>query len=221
MGIMATSFSDELRQEVEPIWKKIFAHPFIQEIQAGTLPLEKFRYYVIQDYHYLEGFGRTVSIALSKGSDTETLRKLARRVNTPIERPLHAKMFGMLKIEQQEVDRVGPSPTNLAYINHMVTSAATGGVGEAAAALLPCPWSYHVLGSRLTLPGHPVYDAWVESYHSGILEASTAAWRDLVDTFAEEAGPTVRETMRKAFLASSRYEHQFWTMAYNMESWPA
>ena len=218
---MSLPFSEELRRDFDFVWGKIFSHPFIQEIQAGTLPLEKFRYYVMQDYHYLEGFGRTVSIALSKGPDTETLRKLARRVNTPIERPLHAKMFELLEIGQAEVDRVAPSPTNLAYVNHMITTAATGGVGEAAAALLPCPWSYHELGSRLSLPGHPVYDAWVESYHSGILEESTAAWRDLVDTFGDEAGPTVREAMRKAFLVSSRYEYLFWTMAYNMEAWPA
>lgn len=217
---MARSFSEALRRDFGPVWEGIFAHPFIQEIQSGTLPLEKFRYYVMQDYHYLEGFGRTVSIALSKGPDTDTLRKLARRVNTPIERPLHAKMFELLEIGRDEVDRVGPAPTNLAYVNHMITSAVTGGVGEAAAALLPCPWSYHELGSRLSPPGHPVYDAWVESYHSGILEESTAAWRDLVDTFAEEAGPAVREAMRQAFLRSSRYEYLFWTMAYEMEAWP-
>ena len=218
---MPLPFSEELRRDLDSVWERIFTHPFLKEVQAGTLPLEKFRYYVIQDYHYLEGFGRTVSIALSKGPDTETLRKLVRRVTTPIERPLHARMFELLEIEQEEVDRVGPSPTNLAYVNHMITTAASGGVGEAAAALLPCPWSYHELGNRLSLPDHPVYNAWVEAYHSGILEESTAAWRDLVDTFAEEGGPTVRESMRRAFLTSSRYEYLFWTMAYNMETWPS
>ncbi|MCH8826101.1 MAG: thiaminase II [Chloroflexi bacterium] len=218
---MPLPFSEELRRDLDSVWERIFSHPFLKEVQAGTLPLEKFRYYVIQDYHYLEGFGRTVSIALSKGPDTETLRKLVRRVTTPIERPLHARMFELLEIEQEEVDRVGPSPTNLAYVNHMITTAASGGVGEAAAALLPCPWSYHELGNRLSLPDHPVYNAWVEAYHSGILEESTAAWRDLVDTFAEEGGPTVRESMRQAFLTSSRYEYLFWTMAYNMETWPS
>ena len=218
---MDLPFSEELRRDLDSVWERIFSHPFLKEVQAGSLPLEKFRYYVIQDYHYLEGFGRSVSIALSKGPDTETLRKLARRVTTPIERPLHARMFELLEIEQEEVDRVGPSPTNLAYVNHMITTAASGGVGEAAAALLPCPWSYHELGNRLSLPDHPVYNAWVEAYHSGILEESTAAWRDLVDTFAEEGGPTVRESMRQAFLTSSRYEYLFWAMAYNMETWPS
>ncbi|MCI0790742.1 MAG: thiaminase II, partial [Chloroflexi bacterium] len=94
---MALPFSEELRRDLDSVWERIFSHPFLKEVQAGSLPLEKFRYYVIQDYHYLEGFGRSVSIALSKGPDTETLRKLVRRVTTPIERPLHARMFELLE----------------------------------------------------------------------------------------------------------------------------
>ena len=43
-------FSEQLRQEAEPIWKAIFAHPFLKEIKDGTLPLETFQYYLGQDY---------------------------------------------------------------------------------------------------------------------------------------------------------------------------
>ena len=167
------SFSEALKREAAQVWERIFSHPFIDDIQAGILPLEKFRYYVIQDFHYLEGFGRVVAIALSKAPDSKTMRRLARRVNTPIERPLHAKMFELLEITEEEAERVGPSPTNRAYVNHMITTASAGGVGEAAAALLPCPWTYHELGSRLSLPNHPIYDEWVGAYHSGLLEEST------------------------------------------------
>ena len=217
---MIDTFSEALRKQAQPIWDRIFAHPFLREVQAGTLPIEKFRYYVVQDYHYLEGFGRAVSVALSKAPDTETLRLLARRVITPIERPLHAKMFELLDIDEAAAARLGPSPTTRAYVNHMLTTASTGGVGETAAALLPCPWTYHELGSRLSPTEHPVYDHWVEAYSSGLLEESTAAWRDLVDRFGDAAGEAVREAMRRAFMTSSRYEHLFWTMAYNQERWP-
>ena len=34
------SFSDQLRAEAEPIWRAIFAHPFLRQIKDGTLPLE-------------------------------------------------------------------------------------------------------------------------------------------------------------------------------------
>jgi len=217
---MNKGFSEELRQETLPIWESIFAHPFLKEIEAATLPLEKFRYYVEQDYHYLAGFGQVVATALSKAPDTHTLRRLTRRITTPVERPLHGKMFELLEMSEDEVESVSLSPTNSAYVNHMQVAASTGGVGEAAAALLPCPWTYHEIGIRIAIPEHPVYSYWAEPYREGLLEESTAAWRELVDEFAANGGPAVREAMRSAFITSSRYEYMFWSMAYKMEEWP-
>jgi len=42
-----------------------------------------------------------------------------------------------------------PAPTNRAYINHLRSTATRGSVGDAAAALLPCPGTYHEIGQRL------------------------------------------------------------------------
>ena len=217
---MAESFSESLRQEALPIWESIFAHPFLEEIEAAELPLEKFRYYVEQDYHYLAGFGQVVATALSKAPDTRTLRRLTRRITTPVERPLHGRMFELLETSEDAAETVPLSPTNMAYINHMQTAASMGGVGEAAAALLPCPWTYHEIGERIAVPEHPIYSYWAQPYRDGLLEESTAAWRELVDEYAANGGPATREAMRSAFITSSRYEFMFWTMAYNMESWP-
>ena len=217
---MAESFSESLRQEALPIWESIFAHPFLEEIEAAELPLEKFRYYVEQDYHYLAGFGQVVATALSKAPDTRTLRRLTRRITTPVERPLHGRMFELLETSEDAVETVPLSPTNMAYINHMQTAASMGGVSEAAAALLPCPWTYHEIGERIAVPEHPVYSYWAQPYRDGLLKESTAAWRELVDEYAANGGPATREAMRSAFITSSRYEFMFWTMAYNMESWP-
>ena len=217
---MSESFSEVLRQEALPIWESIFAHPFLQEIEAATLPIAKFRYYVEQDYHYLAGFGQVVATALSKAPDTRTLQRLTRRITTPVERPLHGKMFELLEMSEDEVESVPLSPTNMAYVNHMQTAASSGGVGDAAAALLPCPWTYHEIGSKISVPEHPIYSYWAAPYREGLLEESTAAWRELVDEFAVSGGPAVREVMRSAFITSSRYEFMFWSMAYKMEQWP-
>ena len=216
---MVENFSETLRQEAMPIWERIFAHPFLAEIQAATLPLEKFRYYVEQDYHYLAGFGQVVATALSKAPDTQTLRRLTRRITVPVERPLHGKMFDLLNMTEDDAESVSLSPTNVAYVNHMRTVASMGSVGEAAAALLPCPWTYHEIGAKLAVPEHPIYRYWAEPYREGLLEESTAAWRTLVDECAA-GGNSLREAMRSAFTTSSRYEFMFWSMAYKMEEWP-
>ncbi|MDE2842805.1 MAG: hypothetical protein OXN21_05420 [Chloroflexota bacterium] len=87
------SFSEQLKAEAQPIWRAIFQHPFLREIKDGTLPLEKFQYYLTQDYQYLEGFGRTVVMAMAKAPNSRTLEELSRRVMTPIERPLHTNCW--------------------------------------------------------------------------------------------------------------------------------
>ena len=217
---MPQSFSAQLRTEVAPIWDKIYSNPFLKELQAGSLPVEKFRYYLAQDYLYLEGFGRAVALALAKAPDSRRLELLLRRVITPVERNLHQKLMPLVELSPEEAERIGPSPTNLAYINHMVRTAALGGLGQTAAALLPCPWTYHEIGELLRPVDHPVYSAWISSYAEGLLEESTRAWRAFLDEEAGLVDDRSRQAMRDVFLTSSRYEYMFWQMAYQQEGWP-
>ena len=213
-------FSEQLRQEAEPIWARIFNHPFLREIKDGTLPLEKFQYYLGQDYLYLEGFGRTVAMTLAKSPDADLMEELSHRVMTPIERPLHHKLLGEAGLSMDDVRRGTRSPTNIAYVNHMLTTASMHGLGPAAASLLPCPWTYHLLKEELGPSEHPLYSQWTAFYVAGLLQNSVDAWCGFVDRMAESAGPQELEAMRRAFLTSSRYEFMFWEMAYNMERWP-
>ncbi len=214
------SFSQMLRAETDNLWEKVFDNPFLRELQQGTLPLEKFRYYLAQDYLYLEGFGRAVALALAKAPDSRNMDLLSRRVFTPVERPLHQKLMSLVGLTVEDVERIGHSPTNLAYVNHMIKTSALGGLGQTAAALLPCPWSYHEIGSRLKPVEHPIYGQWATPYLEGMLEQSTSAWRGFLDQEASEAGPRERAAMRNAFITSSRYEYLFWDMAYKQEAWP-
>ena len=214
------SFSERLQAEAQPIWTRIFAQPFLREIKDGTLPPEKFRYYLTQDYLYLEGFARTVAMALAKAPDSQTLEELSHRVLTPIERPLHHKLLIGAGLTLEDIKQSGPSPTNTAYVNHMLKTASLHGLGPTAAALLPCPWTYHELKNALGQSEHPLYSQWTEFYVAGLLQDSVEAWRGFVDATAREAGPTELGAMRDAFLTSSRYEYMFWDMAYRMEQWP-
>ena len=214
------SFSEQLRAEAEPMWKQIFAQPFLREIKDGTLPLEKFQYYLGQDYLYLEGFARTVCMALAKAPDSQTLEELAHRVMTPVERPLHHKLVAEAGLTMEDVKKVKRSPTNTGYVNHMITTASLYGLGPTAAALLPCPWSYHELKDALGQSEHPLYGQWTHFYVAGFLQNSVDAWRGFVDQAAREASSQELDAMRDAFMISSRYEYMFWDMAYNMEEWP-
>ena len=88
------------------------------------MPLEKFRYYLIQDYKYLSAFARVVAITLAKAPNSSALESIARRLSTPIERPLHRKLMPMLGITEADLRQTPISPTNLAYCNHMIALPA-------------------------------------------------------------------------------------------------
>lgn len=41
------------REDVKPVWHAHVHHDFVKRIGDGTLPIEKFRKYLVQDYLFL------------------------------------------------------------------------------------------------------------------------------------------------------------------------
>jgi len=198
-------FSEELRKENKQIWDAILGHPFVLELGAGTLPLEKFTFYVKQDYLYLIDFARCIGLAASKAEDVDDMRSWAEMMGGCLryETEMLESVSRALGVPPGEISRTPKAPTNEAYTNHILKVAYEGSMGENVAALLPCMWTYMDVGGVLA-----EYIELVEVY------------RSLVDRSVEEAGKTVKDRMRRHFRLSMRYEYMFWEMGYGMEEWP-
>ena len=56
------------------IWQSYNEHPFVLGIQNGTLDAEKFRYYIVQDYLYLEDYAKCFAIGVAKAKSLETAK---------------------------------------------------------------------------------------------------------------------------------------------------
>jgi len=223
---MADSFSEMLREEAGHIWERIFEHPFLIEMKEGKLPLEKFRFYVKQDYAYLMDFARCLGLAAAKAGDRETMRALASllEASLTVEVELLEELAEKIGIPKDDLRASDPAPTNTAYINHLLLVSYSGTVGEIMAAMLPCMWTYQIIGERLegasAVVEHPVYSAWCETYRSKEYIELVDWYRSLTDRYAGESGSSVRERMRTHFMLSSRYEYMFWDMAYEKQEWP-
>lgn len=50
--------SERLFGEVKEIWDSYNTHPFVKGIADGSLPVEKFRFYMIQDHLYLMEYAK-------------------------------------------------------------------------------------------------------------------------------------------------------------------
>ena len=220
------SFSDRLREEGAHLWERIFTHPFLVEMGEGRLPLDKFKFYVKQDYAYLREFPRCLGIAAAKAEDRETMRTFASLLNASltVEVEMLERLGESLGISLDELRGAEPAPTVVAYTRHFLYVAYSGTVGEIMAAMLPCMWSYQEIGERLgggdALRRHPIYSEWCSTYRSQEYIDLVNWYRGLVDRFASESGASVRERMRDHFILSSRYEYMFWDMAYIKETWP-
>lgn len=44
------------RADVQQVWKEFTQHDFVEKMGDGTLPVERFKFYMVQDYLYLVSF---------------------------------------------------------------------------------------------------------------------------------------------------------------------
>ena len=220
------AFADEVEKKAEPVRKAILNHPFVTGIGDGTLDVERFKFYVRQDYVYLIDYSRVLAMASARAPDLDTMgwfaRLLHETLNTEME--LHRSFSAQFSITIGDLEATKAAPTTLAYTGFLLDVAYRGSYPELAACLLPCQWGYWEICAHLTRRGEPadapLYSQWIKMYTSKEYK-SLADWaRRLVNSLAEGSSRGELTRMEEAYLTSLRYEYMFWDMAYNLEAWP-
>jgi len=222
---MPKKFTVQLRKRSERVWRAVENHPFLRELHAGTLPMDRFIYFIKQDYVYLLDFAQVLCQGAAKSPDLETLSLFARHAlgAVEVERGFHASFGRSLGLSREQLDCTPKGPVTRAYIDHLQSVARSASLGEIVAALLPCYWIYGEVGRRLykTRPSKPkIYRQWIEIYAAESFWQPVREQIRLMDTLAAQATSGERRLMSEHFLVSSRYEFMFWQQAYRMENWP-
>ena len=70
-----------LLEATKEIWESYNEHPFVKGIEDGTLDKEKFRYYIIQDFLYLEDYAKSFAIGIAKAKSIETTQIFSGYIN--------------------------------------------------------------------------------------------------------------------------------------------
>ncbi|MCY4580461.1 MAG: thiaminase II [Chloroflexi bacterium] len=218
-------FSEEMRRQCAEIWDTEHNHPLVSGIGDGTLELDKFRYYMRQDYIYLIDFCRVIALAAAKTQDVEDMGWFASLLDETLntEMALHVCFCEDFGISEAELLATQPSPTTQAYTRFLLQTAYRGSIGEISCAILPCMWGYSEIGQMLYDRGlpedAPLYTRWIEMYNSQEFAELAARMRQFLDRIAAECGENELERMREAFVTGSRYEYMFWDAAWRMEEW--
>jgi thiaminase (transcriptional activator TenA) len=218
------SFNDELWTAMAPIYDTILRHPFLAGLTDGSLPRERFRFYVVQDALYLREFARALSLAGARAPEDDWIIMFNEHAAGAlrVERALHEGFFKEFGLTPGEVSATPLAPTNLAYTSYLLAVAHGAPYHEALAALLPCYWIYWEVGKSLERSGSPdpLYARWIATYASGEFGDVVRAVLAVTETVAGGLRPAEREAMRRHLLVTARYEWMFWDMGWRQEAWP-
>lgn len=220
-----TAFYREMRQEAEPLWQAIFAHPFVAGIGDGTLPRDRFEFYLRQDYVYLVDFSRVFALASAKSRHLPDMARFATLLGATLntEMELHRKTCAAFGISAEELERTRKSMITSAYTDFLVRTCYEGGLSDILAVVTPCACGYAEIGRRLSsggLPEDPNYREWIRTYSSPEF-LDLAGWLiEKTDEHARDASAQRRETLYRLYETSTRFEYLFFDMSWRKEEWP-
>lgn len=219
------NFSQRLEQRSQNIWQGFYNHPFVQGIGKGDLPIEKFKYYLIQDYYYLIEYAKVFAIGVVKSNDLDVICHLSKLQDSilNIEMDLHRNYMTSLGITKEELEKQKPSCINISYTNYMLAQTNNGTLGDFLCAMLPCMWGYMEIGQYLARTfkkseTNP-YQNWIDMYSSESYEEDKTYYLNLLDEFATCKSKSELDHMEEIFITTSKYEYLFWNMSYNLEGW--
>lgn len=212
-------WSEQTWEKIEPIYDSILKMPFIEELTNGTLPKEKFQFYMAQDSLYLEHFGRTLALIGAKVYDIQDALSYIRFAENAIvvENALHELYFNDFNVTDKGV----LEPACHHYTHFLRSTAALEAVEVAMAATLPCFWIYKKVGDCIygrQQENNP-YQRWIETYGGEDFGVAVQKAIAICDNAAQKTTPEIRRRMTEAFITASRLEYDFWDAAYQLKRW--
>ena len=206
----------------DDIWKQYNEHPFVLGIQNGDLDRNKFRYYIIQDYLYLEEYAKAFAVGVAKAKSLETANLFSKYIYVMNgELNVHSGYIARLGISQDEITSTPRSLDNLSYTSYMLRVAYEEGEAEILAVILSCAYSYEIIAKNIARnnPGSVndgFYGDWIKGYASDAYAADNVILIDTLNRLTENYTESQIRHLIDIFVACSRYELAFWEMSWKV-----
>ncbi|KAL6895293.1 Phosphomethylpyrimidine kinase domain-containing protein [Trichoderma longibrachiatum] len=168
---------------VRDVWNEFLYHPFVMALGNGTLPLESFKGYIVQDYLYLIHFSRANALAAYKAKSIGDISRVPCTAYT------------------RYVLDVGQSEDWLAL--QMALAPCLLGYGAVAKML-------HAHAD--TVREGNTYWAWIENYKADDYVEAVRLGSELIEKNIRLQSPSRIEELIKIFAHATRMEIGFWEM---------
>ena len=213
MGII-----EYVSQKAMPVWQKCLETDFVQGIGNGTLDIDRFKYYIIQDSIYLRNFARVIAMGIVKANDISQVKAFyslltfvnADEGDTRLE---YLKRFG---ISDADADKYPEHPANKAYTEFMMDCANAGDAAETLFSILPCMFSYYWIFTELVKKYPECKEGYfaplINDYTDSIYAQVCKKWADFAEKLCNNVSVEKKNKLCEIYLKSSTYELYFWNM---------
>jgi thiaminase/transcriptional activator TenA len=198
---MTTSLAKKLWQENTDLARTTLAHPFVQGLGNGTLPLQNFQNYIAQDAYFLEAFARAYALALAHSPDQQGIHDFfSLLAGVQEELRLHSSYAASWNVS---LVGVTPIAATLAYTDFLLATASLRDVGETCAAMTPCMRLYAFLGQSFAVQVGQEgktdnrYLDWIRTYAVPDFEELATRLETLLDHYASDT-PVIHIAYRRA-----------------------
>ncbi|MEX0349642.1 MAG: TenA family protein [Paracoccaceae bacterium] len=207
--------TEQLRQTVTEDWQAATTHAFCRELSDGTLPLDKMRWYLQQDYQFVDGFVRLLASAIAHApslADSVPAAQFLAVITGP-ENTYFLRSLDALEAEASN----DPAPVTRDFQNLMAEAAASGRYENMLAVLVVAEWIYLDWATPENPPSDDLpfwFAEWITLHAGDGFEAVVAYLRDQLDKVWPELTPEAQTEVSRLFTRAVALERAFFDAAY-------
>lgn len=212
-------FMKDILKENIPIWDECAAAPFVQELKNGTLPLEKFKHYIIQDSIYLKHYARIFGKAIYHSTKLKDIQRFYSILSfvSDTENVVRLNYLKQFDMTDDDVEGIDPQPENKSYIDFLVGVAEKGNICEILMAVLPCMFSYSYIFRKIAADPearNSRYWDFIQDYTGEGYFAECKDWMAFADERCSSLPDDEKAALSLIFKKAGYLELDFWKMAY-------
>ncbi len=189
-------------------WNRYINHEFIQEMKDGSLQMDDFKFYLIQDSLYVSEMLQSVLRSASRMPQAVAVN-VVNAVFSGRDRGMEAHTY----LEKElGIDGKGRMTfTTYEYTRHLYY-ASNLGWPEFLASWIPCMWGYSYIGKYVAKSSNRYFAYWADFYASNEYMERVNVILEALESYAGDP-----EYLKDYFYISLKYEQRFWQSALDHE----
>ncbi|KAK0388435.1 hypothetical protein NLU13_4679 [Sarocladium strictum] len=207
------------RPDVKPVWEKFVYHPFVMAMGNGTLPIESFKGYIVQDYLYLIHFARATALGAYKANNMGDIGRASQIVaHIMTETKLHINYCESFGITPAEIEVTEEQQACTAYTRYVLDIGQSQDWLALQMSMAPCLLGYGAVAKmlhsheRTDKTDANTYWPWITNYVADDYVEAVRLGSELLEKHVVLQSPSRIEELVKIFIHGTKMEIGFWEM---------